>query len=237
MADPTAIEAPCLVELVEHVLEACHTPTKLIICATRESFLQELQADIHKTHPIVLPESQEANNSTTPHPLLIPTIHLLAAARTVRIVFTPTIQHLRAYLATFQSAAKTHSDPRRHQSLDIRNPTLMLLGLVALHRSTSEHSAQGLSRSLAIAVEAAKLTNRKLILAEVRADDANEGMAIENETTIWRQRSPWEEQIPLLNGSIRFGNDENTWAGRTVNVGRVVGRWCKFEALTLDDHE
>ena len=237
MADPVAILSPCHVELIEHVLKACPAPTTLVICATRELFLQELQADIHKRHQTVLPGSQETNSSAAPHSLLIPTIHLLATAKTVHIAFAPTIQHLRAYLATFQSVAESDRDLPQHQSLHVRGSTLMLLGLVALHRSTSENSAQGLSRSLATAVEAAKLTKRKLVLVEARRDDVNEDNAIENETMSGRQQSPWEEQIPLLNGSIRFGNQENTWAGRTIDVGRVVGRWCKFEAWTSDDHE
>ena len=38
----------------------------------------------------------------------------------------------------------------------------------------------------------------------------------------------WMEQVPVLSGSVRFGGDERVWAGRTVEVGRVVGRWCRF---------
>ena len=38
----------------------------------------------------------------------------------------------------------------------------------------------------------------------------------------------WMEQVPVLSGSVRFGGDERVWAGRTVAVGRVVGRWCRF---------
>lgn len=44
---------------------------------------------------------------------------------------------------------------------------------------------------------------------------------------------PWKEQVPLLSGSVRFGREERAWAGKTVEVERVVGRWCRF--VTIGD--
>lgn len=41
-----------------------------------------------------------------------------------------------------------------------------------------------------------------------------------------REGDPWSEQVPLLNGSVRFGGEQRVWAGRTVEVRRVAGRWC-----------
>lgn len=41
----------------------------------------------------------------------------------------------------------------------------------------------------------------------------------------------WKEQIPLLSGSVRYGGHERAWAGRTVEVGKVVAKWCKFMQL------
>lgn len=231
MADPVAVISSCHVELIDHILKACPAPTTLVICYTREAFLQILQTDIHRTHPIILSELQEENDFAVLHPLLIPSIHLLATAKAVRLAFTPTLQHLRAYLATFYSTTRIKSDLSQYQSLNISSTTLMIIGLIALHRSTSEHSAQGLSRSISIAVEAASLANKKLVLAEVSVEDANDDVAIEHDTMNGRRRSPWEEQVPLLNGSIRFGNEENTWAGRKVTVGRVVEKWCRFGTL------
>ena len=100
---------------------------------------------------------------------------------------------------------------------------LAVWGLANLHRSTAEHSAQGLSRSLAAAVETAELHGQRLVLAESTAlsgevEDEGSGSA----------GDPWREQVPLLSGSVRYGGEDRVWAGKTVEVGRVVGRWCRF---------
>lgn len=100
---------------------------------------------------------------------------------------------------------------------------LAVWGLANLHRSTAEHSAQGLSRSLAAAVETAKLNGQRLVLAESTALSGE----IEDEG-IGSVEDPWKEQVPLLSGSVRFGGDDRVWAGKTVEIGRVVGRWCRF---------
>lgn len=39
---------------------------------------------------------------------------------------------------------------------------------------------------------------------------------------------PWKQQVPLLNVSLRGGGEGRVWAGRTVEVEKVVGRWCHF---------
>ena len=100
---------------------------------------------------------------------------------------------------------------------------LAIWGLANLHRSTAEHSAQGLSRSLAVAVEAAKRAGQRLVLAESRALDGE----IEEEGD-GGEGDAWSEQVPLMSGSLRFGRENRVWAGKTVEVRRVVGRWCRF---------
>lgn len=105
---------------------------------------------------------------------------------------------------------------------------LAVWGLASLHRSTAEHSAQGLSRSLTAAVEAAKFNGQRLVLAESRPlseDVEYEGVGSEGD--------PWKEQVPLLSGSVRFGGEDRVWAGKTVEVERVVARWCRF--VTIGD--
>ncbi len=103
---------------------------------------------------------------------------------------------------------------------------LAVWGLASLHRSTAEHSAQGLSRSLATAVETAKLNGQRLVLAESRR--LSEDVEYEGPGS---ERDPWKEQVPLLSGSVRFGGEDRVWAGKTVEVRRVVGRWCRFVAV------
>ncbi len=100
---------------------------------------------------------------------------------------------------------------------------LAVWGLANLHRSTAEHSAQGLSRSLAAAVETAKVNGQRLVLAESIALNGE----VEYEG-IGSVGDPWKEQVPLLSGSVRFGGEDRVWAGKTVALERVVGRWCQF---------
>lgn len=103
---------------------------------------------------------------------------------------------------------------------------LVVWGLASLHRSTAEHSAQGLSRSLAAAVEAAKFNEQRLVLAESTPMSGE----VEYEG-IGRVGDPWKEQVPLLSGSVRFGGEGRLWAGKTVEVERVVARWCRFVTI------
>ena len=233
--NPTAILSPSHLELVDYVLRTHTAPSTLIICSTRKSFLEELHGDVRNNHPTERLLSQDNDSSATPHSLLIPTIHLLSKSRTICLAFTPTLQHLRAYLATFQPSAEIHPTPPKYQKPGSRISMLLILGLVALHHSTAEHSAQGLSQSLAVAVEAAYFSDRKLILAEIHREGGREEITAEDEDMIEVQYDPWTDQVPLLNGSIRSGIEGRTWAGRTVDIRRVVGRWCKFESLDAED--
>lgn len=114
---------------------------------------------------------------------------------------------------------------------------LFIFGLIALHSSSTEFSAQGLSRSVAMAVEAADNARAKLVLAELRKGGENGTMDAgdhigESET----EYDPWRQQVSLLNGSVRFGDDSRPWSGRTIEVRTIVGRWCKFEALDEQDY-
>ena len=100
---------------------------------------------------------------------------------------------------------------------------LAVWGLANLHRLTAEHSAQGLSRSLAAVVETAKLNGQRLVLAE--SIPLNAGIESVGTGSV---DDPWKEQVPLLSGSVRFGGEDRMWAGKTVEAARVVAKWCRF---------
>lgn len=234
MAEPIAVVSSYRIELIDYILKAPITPTTLVICASRESFLQHLQADVQSA-PSVSSPSDENNDVNPLHRLLIPTIHLLASTRSIRLAFTPSLPHLRAYLATFQFTPEIDSHPASQLNRSSCSSVLVILGLVALHHSTSEYSAQGLSRSIAIAVEAANSTRMRLILAELRKESGDENSIVNNESVIGTHYDPWKEQIPLLSGSTGFGSEERVWAGRTISIGRVIGRWCRFEQLDAEE--
>ncbi|KAK0112778.1 hypothetical protein ONS95_014511 [Cadophora gregata] len=176
------------------------------------------------------------------HPLLVATLHQIVASRFVNLVFIPTLSHLRAYLAVFSGEAEkgretTGEGPpkQKFEKMSNRSPLLVVYGLVALHRDTSEWSAQGLGISVAALVEAGWRGGRGVVVIEEREWDADGniggnysdgGEGRESRTT------GWEERLPMLNGSVkRIGleSEDGGWSGRTVEVGRVLGRWFRFE--------
>ena len=99
------------------------------------------------------------------------------------------------------------------------------------HRSTAEHSAQGLSRTLAAALESASLAEQRLVLAEAKILDIEEQYE-DIEAFDVTVENPWKEQVPVLSGSIGFGGDDRVWAGKTIEVGRILARWCRFVKLS-----
>ena len=227
-----AVHAIYCTNLVNYLLQSHSVPTTLVICSSREAFLEGLQAVIHHTHPMDHLDHSNHGNSGLVHPLLIPTIHLLATSRTVTLAFTPTLPHLRAYLATFHPSSELSASTLSYDQPGTRTPTLAILGLVALHQSTSEYSAQGMSRTLASAVEAAGQFNMRLLLAESRILQENEEMIEMGDLTRGAQDlNPWKEQVPLLSNSIKFGSETRAWAGKTIEVEKVIERWCRFVTL------
>lgn len=213
-------------ELIETVLRYHRPPTTIIVCSSREAFLESLYLSLQTNHSTE-DSPEHGGTDDSPHPLLLPTIHQLATSRTIDIAFAPTLPHLRAYLASYIPASDSTSTSTAFDKSASRVAMLVVYGLLDLHRATTEYSGQGLSRTLAVAVEAANVRGMRLTLVE--APESPEAPANEPvigvETTT--PRSPWGDQIPLLNGSLTLSNDR-AWAGRTVGVGAVIARWCRI---------
>ena len=232
---PIALPPIYCTDFINYILQFHSVPTTLVVCSSREAFLEHLQATIHHTHPVHQAESSIDGVTNASHPFLIPTIHLLANSRRITLAFTPTQSHLRAYLATFHPSSEPAdfiASTTNYEKPGTRISTLAILGLVALHQSTSEFSAQGLSRTLANAVEAAARVNMQLLLAESRSPQESEELfGMGDPGSEAQDLDPWKEQVPLLSTSIRFGNDERTWAGKTIEVAKVMERWCRFVTL------
>ena len=219
---PIALFPVLPTDFIDFILQQHQPASTIIICLTREAFLQELEASIARS--ILTAESTE-RHSPLGHHLLNPTLHLVATSRDVNLAFTPTLPHLRAFLATYASKT-TPSDMSQVKPSSVKNPILAIWGFAGVHRSTSEHSAQGLSRTLAVAVEAARLTGQQLMLAESARTPNDETLGTGNGGL-----DPWKEQVPLLSGSVRFGDDGSGLGGRSIEVKAVVGRWCRFSLL------
>lgn len=196
--------------------------TTLVICSTRNAFLRQIAPTLLAPQAQEIPASQESLDEDEepqdllPHRFLIPTLGLLAATRAVKIAFCPTVKSLRAWLSTYIVSTGTSFA----HDIDARR-TLIVLDLVLLHRDTSEFSVQGLSRTLACAVEVAARNGMDLQLVECKdfhdVHDSPRGYAL------------WAAQVPLLSGSVRLGGDGVNWAGRAISIRTVASRWFRFE--------
>lgn len=231
---PVALPPLLGIEFLSWLLKHHEEPTTLLICCTREAFLADLQANLQQ-FPRENPATTSNNGSRgLAHPLLNPTIHLIARSRSIHLVFVPTLPHLRAYLATYTLPPISESSSFTSTKSGHRVPILAIWGLVYAHHSTAEHSAQGLSRTLAVAVESASLAEQRLVLAEAKVPNIGEEYG-NSEAFDVTFENPWKEQVPVLSGSIRFGGEDRVWAGKTIEVGQVVARWCRF--VKLSDEE
>lgn len=273
-------------ELLTYILDHHVYPTTLIICSSRAEFLESLVNEmIPSDRPVpdarriseeynitnnntTLPEPQAHKQSPRPPPPPDPNIRLLSSplyqlsiSRHIRTIYTPTVTHLRSYLAVFSPNSSTTippPPPSFRSPTTRRPPHLILYGLVALHRDTSEWSAQGLGTTCAAVAE----TSRRLgWRAEVidpppppapslyqqppeDDDDGHEQQSLHDETDgdDSRSRARGEEalrqllreKVPILSGGVAlrpglFDADEGGgWSGRVVEIGRVLSRWCDF---------
>jgi hypothetical protein len=238
VALPPALPSELLTYLLTHQIYS----TTLIICQPRPTFLSSLLTSIPQTlqkQPPPPPEggfsdlrSETTANSPPLHPLLVPTLHQIATSRHIKLVFIPTLSHLRAHLAVFSSAeAEGNGPPEKFDKPGKKRPLLIVYGLLELHRDTSEWSAQGLGHTVAGLVEAGLRTGRKIVVLEERGmEDGFSDMELEER----RQTGTkvWEEGVPMLNGSVRragLEDEDGGWSGRTVEIGRILARWFMFE--------
>lgn len=205
---PTFTIAHCdlVSDLLQQLLEG-NSDTHLIVCATRAEFMVQLTAAIR---------SQRADPDT--HGLLTKTIGLLARSSKIQLAFCPSLESLRAYLAVLGPAVDVTIEDG---SLSNDRQLLVVLDMMALHVTTSEFSAQGLSRTLASVVEASARAGVDLQLYECID-------ALDPSSTV-RGSKLWDANVPLLNGSVRMRSDQSTWGGRGVTVKRVAERWFEFE--------
>lgn len=220
---------PCMKpwHFVNYILHHRAMHATVVICSTRESFLEDIYASMSDF------DGDEDRNDGAAHLLLVPTIHQLAISRTINLAYAPTLAHLRAYLATHECNAGLDSQsltPNSEETI----PILAIFGMLHLHSCTSEYSAQGLSRTFAIAVESATAVSRRLVVVEALGITPSEELRPTTESGTVVPSDPWKDQVPLLNGSTRFGREDRIWAGRTVEAARVASRWCTFAQLETE---
>ncbi|KAF2273565.1 uncharacterized protein EI97DRAFT_452303 [Westerdykella ornata] len=232
---PTVLHPLTLPALLDAILAAQHTPqasrTTLIVCSSREDFLQDL-AQSARSH-----EDQESAEQRLQQ-LTAPTLRNLMTAKHVEVMFCPSVPVLLAYLTACSVQRDVSGEGSERRTLVLANP-------LSLHVPTPYFSAQGLSRTFAAAVETAIRVHARLFVVEAQGShrktghgdaedevdaamrEADEAIPEKPET----QGDPWEQEVPILNDSVRrlpSGGGERSWAGRTVKVNRVAARWFRF---------
>ncbi|KAJ0425594.1 hypothetical protein BJY00DRAFT_183155 [Aspergillus carlsbadensis] len=202
--------AQWVTDFLQNTLDQNRNFSTIIVCATRDSFLEQLTATVQL-------HSAEATGN---HHLLTKSLGLLSRSHKIKTVFCPTLEHLRAYLSVGVRPQAPAAEGKQN-----RRSLLAILNPLSLHFSTLEFSAQGLSRTLASAVEVSYRANLDIVLCECQdaLDPANTELG----------EALWYVDVPLISNSTRVGPGGSTWSGRSVPVKRVVERWFQFEGSTI----
>ncbi|KAK0715487.1 hypothetical protein B0H67DRAFT_580816 [Lasiosphaeris hirsuta] len=244
---PLCLSSALPTELLWHIIHHCTFPTTLIICSSRADFLTSLTHQVIQetaAGPTTHDSAQDELNPTTTTPtttqaaqLLAAPLYQVAVARHIRLVFIPTVSHLRAFLSVFSvDESRVPAPPAAASELRGSNgtttappktPLLFIYGFLDLHRDTSEWSVQGLGNTAAVLVEAAMRVGFQPAILEVRT---REGGAAGLDELL-------AERLPVLSGSVRRTGPDlagGGWTGRTVDVKRVLARWFRFQPGNWD---
>lgn len=253
---PQVIEDIGLAEFVQHIQEKDSRPSTVVVCATKEKFIEQLLAACVETSATDINQQQttednehikhDPTTTTTQketHGLLKrPSLLQLAQSRTAKLVFCRDISHLRAYLATLAIPKSRLADNGSGESNDQANNEASLLAVlnpIGTHRFTSAFSAQGLNRTISLAVEAAHATQSRLLMVEIPSckfheeQNADDSYDFDTETVpAPALTSPWDEEVSILNVTTKsFGAGGRGWVGRTVTIRKIAERWCTFTTL------
>lgn len=227
-------------EFLNYIITYHRYPTTLIIGCSKDDFLHTLALDVLRssrqptednpqaqagaepetqaaTHHYQQPQEMKALSS---HPLLHAPLIQVVVSRHIRVVFVPTVTHLRAFMASLSSSSFSAASNSKVPAPPVapeptgRLPLLLVYGFLELHRGASEWSAQGLSTSVAAIVDAVasstSATGDRLRAAVMEPrgaaghDDADQFLG---------------EQVPILNGSSL--RDDGTWKGRVTEIRKV----------------
>ncbi|KAK3399986.1 hypothetical protein B0T20DRAFT_350526 [Sordaria brevicollis] len=194
---------------------------------------------------------QQLEEETLPIPgpctsqLLTSPLYQIAISRHIRTVFIPTVSHLRAFLSVFDHPSTSNTSTKTkapvppplpppatyHSPPNQQNPRrkqLIVYGLLALHRDSSEWSVQGVNNSVAMLLEAVRRAGLEVVVVEPVED--GEGMR--------KMDDLLGEKMPVVSGSalkkVAVGEHLERTAGggglmgKTVDVRRVLGRWFQF---------
>lgn len=239
---PTVLTSTTIADFVQHVLNSHASKSTLVICSTKNTFIETLIESVVKEPP---PQNPVATTSVQGDLLQQPTLRMLAALQTTRLSFCPDISQLRAYLATYTTEQAPPSTSAANPP-PATLPLLAILNPIDLHRPTSAFSAQGLNRIFSLALEAACRSGCRLVIAEcpssLRTQDHKIQLGLETECPTQADEEdatpthcPWDEEVSILNVTTKsFDAGGRGWVGRTVTLRRIVERWCVFKSLNIE---
>ncbi|KAF3483123.1 uncharacterized protein GIQ15_02447 [Arthroderma uncinatum] len=225
-----------VVGFMQYLLQSNASTITLISCSTRDAFIEELcQSSTQEKPGSPKPEASQAQDASEEsiadvegetytddhHWLFSNTIDLISRSQRVNLVFCPTVEHLRAYLGGVFKLRKKRDEHEVEGCLYQGAPVLAIVNMVSIHSPTSEFSAQGLSRTSALAVEAAARAGVELILCECKS--MHDGDEIERGSRVW------DAQVPLLNSMVRSMGEERSPNVRTIQVKQILKKWFRFD--------
>jgi hypothetical protein len=227
---PAVLHPLTIPEVFHQILNQNMSPTRILICMSKDEFIEQLLGDLSPDDP-----------------LLSPTLSLLSKSGSIDVTYCSTVPSLLAYLASYSISPKGRTEASSRQISDSFGacPTLMLLFPLGIYAETASESAQGFSRMFASAVEASIRSQQRLILIEPTSHDETGDTKPEDvAASSPREESdelasdpplpepnnnPWERHVPILNvTSSKFGSGERGWMGRTVSLRRIAERWFEF---------
>lgn len=246
MIEARVLPAASVADFIGFLERETSSFTTLVVCSTREYFIEQLIANIaersqlqdnnlifgDEPSPSQETEAQAAgeinrliardNGFKAIDTLLSNSMGAISNSRKIELVFCPSVPHLRAYLATFQlRSLQKNTVKHKDDTAGGRKALIAILDIIALHCTSTQFSAQGLSQTLALAVESAARTKSAIMLCECE-EASNPGSRNHGQIL-------WDSQVPLLNGgTVRSGHAQEP-SGAHISVRRLAQRWFQFE--------
>lgn len=170
---PTLLHYASPAALLSRLLAHHKFPTTLIVCCSRQDFIDSLVADVRFNTD---PSARDA--------LLTKTSALISTSRHIRTIFAPAVAPLRAALATLRPSETVKGPPNQEAEKAVKEPLLVVYGFVDVHRDSAAWSAQGASTSAAAVIEAAARNSLGAAIVEPSPGS-------------------YDEMMPLLSGTMQ----------------------------------
>ncbi|EPE03603.1 hypothetical protein F503_01861 [Ophiostoma piceae UAMH 11346] len=213
--------------LISFIVDHCAHPTTLVVGSTSDQFIQQWHDGRDSQ------DDDDRSSSKRGKTTLLE----VAIARHIRVVFVPTVAHLRGFLAAFDPAAsripapptlhKTKTTSKSKSKRQMKSK-LIVYSLLRLHRDTSEWSAQGLGTTAVVLDEAGWRTGMDVVVVEGRSNGQQDGQQRESV-------GAWSERVPVLSTSARRQLEKAGYALRTERIQSVMERWFTLKAELVGD--